>query len=177
MHGRVPVVRDLRGVALGPVGHIAVSVGVGAAVWAGTGSPLAVPVAAATGVLTDVDHVIDYFNLFVRRDDRRVFVVFHAWEYSLLSILIVLGVWYHPLLLAAALGHLGHVTAGHLANRPAHPLAYSIAYRTAAGFDWRRLFGEPPASFLDSMGGKIPMWRYIEPGLDRLASRVGSDRR
>ena len=169
----MPVVRELRGVALGPVGHTAVSVGVAAAAWAGTGSPLAVPVAAATGVLTDVDHVIDYFNLFVRRDDRRVFVVFHAWEYSLLSILIVLGVWYHPLLLAAALGHLGHVTADHLANRPAH----SIAYRTAVGFDWRRLFGEPPASFSNSMGGKIPMWRYSEPGLARLASRVGGDRR
>jgi hypothetical protein len=133
-------------------------------------------VAAVTGVLIDVDHVVDYFNLFVRRDDRHVFVLFHAWEYSLISIVFVLGVWYHPVLLAAALGHLNHVTGDHLANRPAHPLTYSIVFRTAVGFDRRRLFGEPEASFSETMDRSIPFWHLIEPRLKRLATRIRGHR-
>ena len=47
---------------MGPVGHTLSAVGIGAVAWFTTGSPLAIPVALATGVLVDVDHVADFFD-------------------------------------------------------------------------------------------------------------------
>ena len=127
-------------------------------------------------MLIDVDHALDYYSLFVKKDDRRVFVLLHAWEYSVLGMAFVLGVWHNPILLAAVLGHFGHVVGDQVANRPAHPLAYSIAYRTVLGFNCRHLFGEPPASFSDVMHHSIPLWRLIEPRLRRVAARLRGDR-
>ena len=157
---------------MGPLGHTTVSVGIGAGVWAATGSPAAVPVAAATGVLIDVDHLLDYFNWYVRKDIRYLFLAFHAWEYGFVALALVLTLRYDPLLLAAALGYLGHIVSDHFANRPAHPLAYSIVHRVYVHFERERLFDEEPTTFSDALRHRIPLWRLIEPKLARLSSAL-----
>ena len=155
------------GYNLGPIGHTAASVGIGAAVWAATGEPLALPAAFVAGALNDADHLLDYYLWFVRKDRRRVFLVFHAWEYAVVGLTLSLTIWQHPALLAAALGHLGHMLGDQLANRPKSKLAYSIIYRMRRGFDRRRLVGEVPATMSQALDPNIPMWRLIERRLPR----------
>lgn len=162
------------GERLGPLGHTIASIGIGAGVWGATGTPLAVPAAAATGVLIDADHVLDYFNYFARNDRRHVYLLFHGWEFSLVALAAVIGIWYHPVLLAAVLGHLGHLVGDQLHNKPIHPMAYSFIYRASVGFSRERLFGDSPTTFSQTMHKSIPLWRFVEPTLLQLWSRFFS---
>ena len=159
------------GETLGPLGHTIASIGIGAGVWGATGTPIAVPAAAATGVLIDADHVLDYFNYFARKDRRHVYLLFHGWEFSLIGLIAVTTIWYHPVLLAAVLGHLGHLVGDQLYNKPIHRMAYSIIYRAYVGFSRKRLFGDSPTTFSKTMHESIPLWRFIEPKLLWLGSR------
>ena len=147
-----------------------VSVGIGASIWATTGSALALPAATATGVLIDADHVLDFYYLYVKKDRRRVFVLLHGWEYSLVLLALLLVVWYHPVLLAGVLGHLGHLLGDQARNQPAHPLAYSVAFRARSRFRRTGLFPEPPATLSEMLHNSIPPWDLIEPALLRLSS-------
>ncbi len=65
-------------------------------------------------------------------------MLFHGWEYTAVAFM-ALSVWYHPLFLAAILGHLSHMTLDQLGNRASHPMAYSILYRIRRRFDHRQL--------------------------------------
>lgn len=148
-----------------------VSVGIGGGVWAATGSALAVPAAVATGVLTDADHLLDFYLMYVKKDRRRVFVLFHAWEYAILGLALALGVWHHSIMVAGVLGYLGHLVGDQIGNRPKHPLAYSIVYRMRSGFERSRLFQGAPVTLSEQLHGSIPLWRLIEPRLLSLSSR------
>ena len=53
--------------------------------------------------------------------------VFYAWEYSIIGLVMGL-VYYHPVLLAAVLAHLGHVATDHFHNGIS-TWGYSITYR------------------------------------------------
>ena len=119
---------------MGPLGHTVVSTAVAGGVWAATGSPAAAGIALGVGVVMDVDHLYDYYRWSVKPKDGKIFVLFHAWEYSLAGLAIWAFVLLNPLLLGAVLGHLAHVTTDHAANRLSR-YAYSIVYRTAKGFD------------------------------------------
>ena len=46
---------------MGPIGHALFAAAAGAAVWAISDSPAAVPVAVVTAVLVDADHAIEVF--------------------------------------------------------------------------------------------------------------------
>ena len=150
---------------MGPVGHGVVSAGIGAGIWAATGSVGAAPIALATGVFLDVDHILDFYVTYVKKDRGRVFVLAHGWEYATAGMVFMLAVWYHPWLLAAVLGLLGHVISDQIANRPKHPLGYSIAYRIRVGFRREPLFGNSEASLSDVFHKHIPLWSEIEPRL------------
>ena len=89
---------------MGPVGHTVASLGIGGSVWAATGSLMAVPAAAAAGVLVDADHILDYFNWYWRRDLRRVFLLLHGWEMGIVGLLVVLAGAYHPVFSCGRLG-------------------------------------------------------------------------
>ena len=67
---------------MGPVGHSAISAGIGTGVWGVTGSPTAGGVALGVGVLIDVDHLVDYYRWYILRKNGKIFLIFHAWEYS-----------------------------------------------------------------------------------------------
>ena len=153
------------------MGHTVVSVGVGAGVWAATGSPLAVPVAVASGVLVDVDHLYDYYRWFAKGDRRHLVLPFHAWEYSAAGLVLAFALWYHPLAVAAVLGHLAHLVADHLAN-PTHRFAYFLAYRVSCRFSREQLMFGPPPAFAEVLRANVPFWRWIEPRLVGLFSGI-----
>ena len=158
---------------MGPVGHTVISLGIGAGVWAATKSPLAIPVAFCSGVLIDIDHALDFYNWYFRGDRRYLLVVFHAWEFSLLGLVALFAFYYHPLLLAAVLGHLGHIITDQLANS-FHPMAYSIVCRLRHRFDRPQLMGERLYSLSQALHNSIPFWGHLEPWLLRIASRIRS---
>ena len=61
-------------------------------------------------------------------------MLLHGWEYSLAGLVVLAGVFYHPLLLAAVLAHLAHVIADQLHNGVSPP-GYSIIYRAVKRFN------------------------------------------
>ena len=145
-----------------------ISLGIGGGVWAATESPLALPVAIATGVLIDTDHALDFFNWYVKRDQRYFLVLFHAWEYSAIGLGLMSALWYHPLFLAALMGHLGHLIADQLMNS-LHPMAYSIGYRSFYRFDRKRFMGERLFPLSKVLHANLPFWLQIEPWLFRIS--------
>ena len=163
---------------MGPVGHSAISAGIGAGVWGVTGSPAAGGAAFGVGVLTDIDHLFDFFRWYVRRKKGKIYLFFHAWEYSIAGLVIVGLVYYHPVLLAAVLAHLGHVSTDHFHNRLA-PWGYSITYRAMVKFDANRV--APNHNVLYSYAswpGMLPFGKRIEPWYRRkiepwFRSRIG----
>ena len=162
---------------MGPIGHTVASAGVGAIAWYTTGSPLAIPVALGTGVLVDLDHVTDIFDSEDQGHNRHMFRPFHAWEYLLVALVVLLGFSLHPLFVVAFFGYLSHLLLDQLANR-VHPMAYFIAYRAAHGFRRRHL---SPYIFSESYrpldDESIPLWGRLEPSLWRLVTRIRGQER
>ena len=118
---------------MGPVGHGVISTGVGAGVWAATRSVEAASLTLLVGVFMDVDHLYDYYQWYIKGRPNKIYLWFHAWEYSIIG-LALLPWFYHPLLLAAVLAHLAHVITDHLHNHLS-PLGYSLSYRIIKGFN------------------------------------------
>ena len=117
----------------------------------------------AVGVLIDLDHLFDYYRWHVLRKKGKIVLPLHAWEYSIVGLLLVGLVYYHPLLLAAALAHLGHIATDHLHNHLA-PWGYSITYRALVRFDAARI--SPHHDVLLSYRawpGMVPFGKRIEP--------------
>lgn len=152
---------------MGPIGHSAISAGIGAGVWGVTGSPAAGGTALAVGVLIDVDHLFDFYRWYVRRKTGKIFLIFHAWEFSLAGLLLVGLVYYHPVLLAAALAHLGHVATDHFHNRLA-PWGYFITYRVIVGFDAARIAPNNNVLLAYKYWPRmVPFGKRIEPWFQR----------
>lgn len=156
---------------MGPIGHTVVSAGVGAIIWAATGSPIAIPVAFATGVLPDVDHLIDFFDPKDNGHNRLMLRPFHAWEYFLATLVMVLALYSEPLFWAAALGYLSHLTLDQVANRT-HPMAYSIIYRATKGFRRRQLTAHIFDHSYLAARQSMPLWGRLEPSLWRLVTKL-----
>ena len=133
---------------------------------------MAIPTAVATGVLIDADHVPDYYLWYWKRDRRRIFVPLHAWEFVIAGLVMLLVAWHGPVILAAVLGYLGHLTSDQLRNRLAHPLTYSILFRLYARFDRVRLAGDVPETFEEAFH-MVPLWGVIGPRVTALVYRLG----
>ncbi len=130
-------------------------------VWRATDSPLAVPVAVATGVLIDSDHVTDVFGPEFMGPRPHMVRFFHAWEYTAAG-LIALGFWYHPILLAATLGHLSHMVLDQVTNE-VRPLAYLLVYRIRHRFARSELGRKWSEESLLRRRSPTPLWGRIEP--------------
>jgi hypothetical protein len=156
---------------LGPIGHTLASVGLGGLVWATTGSTLAIPTAVAAGVLVDLDHFIDFFDSKDEGRNCHMFRPFHAWEYFLAALVLLVLFWPNTLFLAALLGYLSHLAIDQLTNR-VHPLAYLLVFRASRGFRRRHL-----TPFLFDESYKLPkaprpLWGRLEPSLWRLVTKL-----
>ena len=155
---------------MGPIGHTAASLGVGASAWIVTGSPLAIPVALGTGVFVDLDHLTDIFDAQDQGRHRHMLRPFHAWEYLLVTLVVVLAVSQHPMLLTALLAYLSHLLLDQFANR-VHPMAYFIVYRAAHGFRRSHLSPHIFSETSRPLDGSVPLWGRLEPWLWRLVTR------
>lgn len=140
------------------------SVAIGAAVWRATDSPIAVPVAVATGALIDSDHATDIFDSTFMGRGRHMVRLFHAWEYTAAGFL-ALAFWQHPILMAAVLGHLSHMVIDQTTNNVG-PLSYSMVYRIKHRFNRARL--TPQAAPDAAAQPPTPTWGRAEPTLWRL---------
>jgi len=150
--------------------------GIGAGIWSITGSPLAVPASVAAGVLVDLDHISDFFEPQEEGRLRYMLRFFHAWEYFLMALAVLLTFSQHPLFLAAVLGYLSHLALDQFTNR-SHPLAYFILFRASRRFERRRL---TPHIFEESyrrlLEAPKPWWARLEPTLWRLVTRIWGSR-
>ena len=150
--------------------------GIGAGIWSTTGSPLAVPASVAAGVLVDLDHISDFFE--PREEGRLRYMLrfFHAWEYFLMALVVLLAFSQHPLFLAAVLGYLSHLALDQFTNR-SHPLAYFILFRASRRFERRQLTPHIfEKSYRRSLEAPKPWWARLEPTLWRLVTRIRSSR-
>ena len=95
--------RILERMNLGP--HVAVSAAAGAVLWAATGDVKTLPVAIGAGVLPDVDHLLDYYNWYVRRSYSRLILLLHGWEYLAAAGLIYFFVLREDWMLAVVIGY------------------------------------------------------------------------
>ena len=163
---------------MGPIGHTAISTGIGVGVWGATGSPAAGATAIGVGVLTDVDHLFDFYQWYIRRKPNKIYLFFHAWEYSIIGLLLIGVFHYHPILFAAALAHLGHIATDHFHNGMS-PWGYSITFRFVARFETDKV--APHHNVLNSYRswpGLLPFGKRLEPWYRRkvepwFRSRVG----
>lgn len=94
---------------------------------------------------------------------------FHAWEYSATA-LVALVIWYHPLLLAAFLGHLSHMILDQIFNS-VHPLAYFMSYRVLKRFNRRALTPRVFELNADIFRYSTPWWGRLEPTLWKIVIR------
>ena len=163
---------------MGPVGHSAISTVVGASVWGITESPLAGAVAAGVGVFVDVDHLVDLYLSCIRLKSNLVVVPLHRWEYSIVGTLILCFVFYHPVFLAAVIGHLSHVSTDHFHNRLT-PLGYFVMYRAWVRFSARKIApGRDTAYFHHNVTSSFPMRGLWEPWyLSKIEPRLTSRER
>ncbi len=150
---------------MGPVVHTGVSVAIGGAVWAATGEPLSIPVALSAGALNDVDHLLDHYNWYFRRNPSRFLSVFHAWEYIVIGSVVLAFAW-HPLLLAGVLAHFSHLVIDSAFNK-VHRAAYLLSFRAAKRFRTRDLLYAKWDTLSEYMTRMIPFWSFFEPALMR----------
>lgn len=117
--------------------HGASSIGAGIGVWAVTGDPLALPVAVAGGVLPDLDHALDYYHWYWRRDFRRVYLFLHSWELVVACYLLAALVP-APWSFALAAGYFTQLALDQFGYR-VHWYTYLLAARLLLGFDADRV--------------------------------------
>lgn len=141
-----------------PPKHVIASLSLGAIVWSFTQSQVAGLLCFLSGVLIDVDHLIDYtihyglktFNFreiyqacerLARRKEeggvKNIYLIFHAAE---IAILLWLGfVFTHNIyLLSIALGYTGHLIMD-TPNSEIKPSAYFLSLRMKKGFRTKEL--------------------------------------
>lgn len=95
--------------------------------------------------------------------------LFHAWEYPAIA-LVALAFWYHPLLLAAILGHLSHLILDQIFNS-VRPLAYFISYRVLKRFNRHILSPRIFERHADILRYPAPWWGRLEPTLWKIVIR------
>lgn len=131
--------------------------------------------ALAAGVLIDVDHALDFYNWYVRRDDRRLLVLLHAWEYSLAGVIALLAGLTDPLLVGAVLGHAGHLVTDQIAN-PVHPLGYSLLFRLKHRFRRHRLVYQRLEPLEEVLNANLPLSGLLGRAVARAVQRLRESR-
>ena len=156
---------------MNPIAHLALSAAIGGGVWAATREINAVPAATAAGFLPDVDHFLDYYNWYVRRDRRRIIVFLHAWELAAAGALVYAFVVRDAWMLGVVLGYAGHVIADQVFNR-GYLHGYSLLARSLLRFDAKRIHPGDQTYAYRHLLRTLPS--FIRPPLQRwFESRVG----
>jgi hypothetical protein len=109
-----------------PHKHALISATVGAIGWWITGKPAACGSALATGVLPDIDHIVDY-AIYRWRGDHRLILPLHGYEFGLLGTAVALFTR-DKILGIAVLSYFIHLLADQAENRT-RKLGYSLLFR------------------------------------------------
>ena len=109
-----------------PHKHVIISATVAAVGWWTTWEPAAAVAALTTGVLLDIDHVIDY-SYYRWRGDHRLILPLHGYEFALLGTVVALLAGDH-ILGIAVLSYFIHLLADQSENRT-HILGYFLLFR------------------------------------------------
>ncbi len=153
---------------MGPIGHALFAGTAGTVVWALSDSPEAIPVAIATGVLVDVDHVFEVLAPRSARFSGLTLRFLHGWEYGIISLALVLAIGLEPLFMAAVLGYLSHLFLDQISNRK-HLLYYFVVFRALRQLHRRRAARESNRSKAFGVSSvNRPLWGRMEPQLWRI---------
>lgn len=109
-----------------PHKHAIISTAVGAVGWWTTGEPAAGAAALVTGVLPDIDHIIDY-SYYRWQGVHRLILPLHGYEFALLGTGVALLAG-DKILGIAVLSYFIHLLADQSENRT-HKLGYSLLFR------------------------------------------------
>lgn len=126
-----------------PHKHVIISTLVGAAGWWTTGEPAACVAALATGVLPDVDHIIDY-SYYRWRGDHRLILPLHGYEFALLGTVAAL-LASNKILGIAVLSYVIHLLADQSENRT-RKFGYSLLFRAWYRFRIEEISTVPEAA-------------------------------
>ena len=96
-------------------------------------SPYSAVAATLTGIMIDLDHLVEYYRWFVKEDTSRVWFVLHSYELLVPAFLAGYISGWDPVVLGVSLAFLGHLLTDQLAN-PVRPLTYFFTYRAMKGF-------------------------------------------
>ena len=116
-----------------PPGHAAVSLGIGAILFGITRSPYSLVAAFATGVMIDLDHLVEYYLWFVKGNNSRIFFFVHSYELLVPVFLAGYLSGWDPVVIGVSFGFLGHLITDQLVN-PVVPLGYFFTYRAVKKF-------------------------------------------
>jgi hypothetical protein len=131
-----------------PHKHAIISAAVGAVGWWTTGEPAAAVAALTTGVLPDIDHIIDY-SYYRWRGDHRLILPLHGYEFALLGTVVALLAG-NKILGIAVLSYLIHLLADQSENRT-HILGYSLLFRAWYRFRVENISTVPEAAIRGRM--------------------------
>jgi len=145
-----------------PHKHAIISTMVGAVGWWATGEPAACVAALTTGVLPDVDHIIDY-SYYRWRGDHRLILPLHGYEFAILGTAVALLVG-DEILGIAVLSYVIHLLADQSENRT-RKLGYSLLFRTWYRFRIEDISTVPEAAIrgrmedIDSLKSLLRRWQ------------------
>lgn len=140
-------------------GHALVSAAAGGTLATATGEPALFGLTVAAGILPDADHLLDYFNWYVRLSPGRLFMLFHGWEY-LIAVTLIYGLIYpNTWMLALAIGYGTQIVGDQIAHRPRWNTYFLLA-RLVAGFRWESMVDQRPADRgYESLVASVPFFR------------------
>ena len=98
-----------------------------------TKSPYALVSSLLTGVMIDMDHLVEYYRWFVKGDTSKVYFFLHSYELLVPVFLSSYFSGWDPVVMGASFAFLGHLLTDQIVN-PVMPLAYFVAYRAMKGF-------------------------------------------
>ena len=148
-----------------PHKHALISTAVGAAGWWTTGKPAACVAALASGVLPDIDHVIDY-SYYRWRGEHRLILPLHGYEFALLGTVIAL-LARNKVLGIAALSYFIHLLVDQSENRT-HTWGYSLLFRARYGFRVENISTVPEAAVrgrmedMDLLKSLLHRWKNLK---------------
>ena len=120
-----------------PPGHAVISLTIGGVLWATTKSPYSLVAAFVTGVMIDIDHLVEYYWWFVKEDQSKAWLFLHSYELVVPAFLAGYFSGWDPVVLGISLAFLGHLLTDQVAN-PVGPFAYFFTYRAMNGFRRRK---------------------------------------
>ena len=86
-----------------------------------------------TGVLIDLDHMVEYYWWFVKGDHTRVWYFLHSYELLVPAFLAGYLSGWDPIVTGASFAFLGHLLTDQVVN-PVVPLGYFFSFRAAKRF-------------------------------------------